>query len=117
MKHKVDGKKLGRATDHRLAMYRNMVTELLDHEKIKTTEAKAKEIRSMAEHMITLGKDGSLSARRRALAFIYEERVTEKVFKELAPRYAERTGGYTRITKLGPRIGDNAEIVQLELVK
>jgi large subunit ribosomal protein L17 len=117
MKHKVDGKKLGRATDHRLALYRNMVTELLDHEKIKTTEAKAKEIRGMAEHMITLGKDGSLSARRRALAFIYEERVTEKVFKELAPRYAERTGGYTRITKLGPRIGDNAEIVQLELVK
>jgi large subunit ribosomal protein L17 len=117
MKHKVDGKKLGRATDHRLAMFRNMVTELLDHEKIRTTEAKAKEIRSMAEQMITLGKDGSLSARRRALAFIFEERVAEKVFKELAPRYAERSGGYTRITKIGPRIGDNAEMVQLELVK
>ena len=117
MRHKVDGRKLGRPSDHRLAMYRNLVTELLDHEKIQTTEAKAKEIRSMAEHMITLGKDGSLNARRKALAFIFEERVTDKVFKELAPRYTERSGGYTRITKLSPRLGDNAAMVQLELLK
>jgi large subunit ribosomal protein L17 len=117
MRHKVDGRKLGRATDHRMAMYRNLVTELLDHEKIQTSEARAKEIRSMAEKMITLGKDGSLNARRRAIAFIYEERVAEKLFKELAPRYAERAGGYTRMTKVAPRMGDGASMVQLELVK
>ena len=116
MRHKVDGKKLGRSSDHRTAMYRNLVTELLDHEKIQTTEAKAKEIRSMAERMITLGKDGSLNARRKTLAFLYEERVAEKVFKELAPRYAERPGGYTRLTRLGLRMGDGASMVQLELV-
>lgn len=116
MRHKVSGRKLGRPTDHRWAMYRNMVTDLLDHEKIRTTEAKAKEVRGLAERMITLGKDGTLSARKRALGFIYEERVTEKVFKELAPRYAERHGGYTRITRIGPRQGDGAELVQLELV-
>ena len=117
MKHKVDGRKLGRPTDHRMAMYRNLVTELLDHEKIQTSEAKAKEIRSMAEHMITLGKDGSLNARRRALAFVYQEKITQKLFKELAPRYAERTGGYTRMTKIAPRLGDGTAMVQLELVK
>ena len=117
MRHKVSGRKFGRATDERRAMYRNLVTDLLDHEKITTTEAKAKEIRGMAERMITLGKDGKLSARHQALAFIYDERVTDKVFKELATRYAERPGGYTRITKLGPRLGDGAPIVQLELVK
>jgi large subunit ribosomal protein L17 len=98
-------------------MYRNLVTALLDHEKIQTTEAKAKEIRSLAERMITLGKGGTLSDRKRALGFIFEERVTEKVFKELAPRYAERHGGYTRITKIGPRQGGGAELVQVELIK
>ena len=117
MKHRVDGRKLGRSTDHRLAMYRNLVTELLDHEKIRTSEAKAKEVRSMAEKMITLGKDGSLSARRRALAFVFEEKVVDKLIKELAPRYATRDGGYTRMTKLAPRLGDGANMVRLELVK
>ncbi len=117
MRHKVSGRKFGRSTEERLAMYRNLVTDLLDHEKITTTEAKAKEIRGMAERMITLGKDGKLGARRRALAFIYDEKVTDKVFTELATRYASRTGGYTRISKLGPRLGDGAPMVQLELIK
>jgi large subunit ribosomal protein L17 len=117
MKHKVSGRKFGRATDERLSLYRNLVTDLLNHEKITTTEAKAKEIRSMAEQVITLGKDGNLNARRQALAFIYDEKVTHKVFKELATRYASRPGGYTRITKIGPRLGDGAPMAQIELVK
>ena len=117
MRHKVSGRKFGRATDERRSMYRNLVTALLNHEKIITTEAKAKEIRGMAERMITLGKDGKLSARRQALAFIYDEKVTDKVFKELATRYATRPGGYTRITKTGPRLGDGAAMAQIELVK
>ena len=98
-------------------MYRNMVTELLKHEAITTTEPKAKEVRIFAERMITLGKKGDLNARRRALAFIYSEEVVEKVFGEIAPRYAERKGGYTRITKLGMRVGDGASMAKLELVK
>ena len=117
MRHKVAGRKLGRDTSHRRAMYRNLVTDLLGYEKITTTEAKAKEVRGLAEKMITLGKEGGLHSRRRALAFIIDKKVTEKVFTELAPRYAERPGGYTRITKLGPRLGDGAAMVQLELVK
>jgi len=98
-------------------MYRNLVTDLLGYEKITTTEAKAKEVRGLAEKMITLGKKGELQARRQALSFIIDKKVVEKVFTELAPRYAERPGGYTRITKLGPRLGDGAAMVQLELVK
>jgi len=98
-------------------MYRNLVTDLLNYEKIITTEAKAKEMRGLAEKMITLGKEGGLHARRRALSFIFDKKVTEKVFTELAPRYAERPGGYTRIIKLGPRLGDGAAMVQLELVE
>jgi len=98
-------------------MYRNLVTDLLRYEKIATTEAKAKEVRGLAEKMITLGKEGGLHSRRQALSFILDKKVTERVFDELAPRYAERPGGYTRITKLGPRLGDGAAIVQLELVK
>lgn len=98
-------------------MYRNLVTDLLGYEKITTTEAKAKEVRSLAERMITLGKKGGLHSRRQALSFVLDRAVTEKVFAELAPRYAERPGGYTRITKLGRRLGDGAHIVQLELVK
>ena len=117
MKHNVSGRKFGRDTGERWSLYRNLVTDLLNHEKITTTEPKAKEIRGMAERMITLGKDGNLNARRRALAFIYDEKVTDKVFKELAPRYATRPGGYTRITKLGPRLGDGAAMAQIELVK
>jgi len=98
-------------------MYRNLVTDLLGHEKITTTESKAKQIRGLAEKMITLGKKGGLHSRRQALSYIFDKSVTEKVFSELAERYAERPGGYTRITKLGRRLGDGAPMVQLELVK
>ena len=117
MRHKVAGRKLGRATGHRRAMYRNLVTDLLGYEKITTTEAKAKEVRGLAEKMITLAKAGDLHSRRQALAFILDKKVTEKVFDELAPKYAERPGGYTRIIKLGPRLGDGAVMVRLELVE
>jgi large subunit ribosomal protein L17 len=117
MRHKVAGRKLGRSSAHRKALYRNLVTDLLNYEKITTTEAKAKEIRSLAERMITLGKEGELNSRRRALSFILDKKVTEKIFNELAPRYAERPGGYTRIIKLGPRLGDGAPMAQIELVK
>ena len=117
MRHRISGRKFSRDTAHRMSMYRNLVTELLDYEKIVTTEPKAKEVRSFAEKMITLGKKGGLHARRQALAFIMDERVTDKVFDELAKRYVERPGGYTRITKLGPRLGDSAEVVQIELVE
>ncbi len=117
MRHKVAGRKLGRNTGHRRAMYRNLVTDLLGYEKITTTEAKAKEVRGLAEKMITLGKEGGLHSRRQALSFIIDKKVAEKVFTELAPRYAERSGGYTRITKIGPRLGDGAAMAQLELVE
>ena len=98
-------------------MRRNLVTDLLGYEKITITETKAKQVRGLAEKMITLGKQGGLHSRRQALSFIIDKKVTEKVFSELAQRYAERPGGYTRITKLGPRLGDRAILVQLELVK
>jgi len=117
MRHKVAGRKLSRTTSHRKAMYRNLVTDLLGYEKITTTEAKAKEVRSLVEKMITLGKKGGLHSRRQALSFMLDEKVAEKVFNELAARYAERSGGYTRITKLGPRLGDGAAMVRFELVK
>ena len=116
MRHKVAGRRLGRSSSHRRALYRNLVTDLLGYEKIVTTEAKAKEVRGLAEKMMTLGKDGGLHSRRRALSFILDKKVTEKLFSEIAPRYAERPGGYTRIVKLGPRLGDGAAMVQLELV-
>ena len=116
MRHNVAGKKLGRTTSHRRALYRNLVTDLLRHEKIVTTETKAKEVRGLAEKMITLGKESSLSSFRQALTFIYDKNVADKVFSELATRYAERPGGYTRIVKLGPRLGDGAHMVQLSLV-
>jgi len=98
-------------------MFRNLVTEILDHEKIKTTEPKAKAVRGMAEKMISLAKSGDLHARRQAMSFILDKKVTEKLFKEIGPRYAERHGGYTRIVKLGMRMGDGASMVQIELVK
>ena len=112
----VEGKS-GKTSGYRRAMYRNLVTDLLDYEKITTTEAKAKRVRGLAEKMITLGKQGGLHSRRQALSFIFDKKVTDKVFDELAQRYANRPGGYTRITKLGPRLGDGAAMVQLELVK
>ncbi len=117
MRHKVAGRKLGRSTAHRRALYRNLVTDLLGYEKIVTTEAKAKEVRGLAEKMITLGKKGGLHSRRQALSFIIDKTVVEKVFDEMAERYAERPGGYTRTVKLGPRLGDGASMVKLELVE
>ena len=117
MRHKLTGRRLSRLIGHRWALYRNQVTALLAHEKITTTEAKAKEIRSLAEKVITLGKDASLASRRRALAFVNDEKVVEKLFTEIAPGYAARIGGYTRLVKLMPRPGDNAPMVQIELVK
>lgn len=117
MRHKVAGRRFSRPTAHRLAMFRNLVTDLLRYERIITTEAKAKEVRSMAEEVITLGKEGSLHSRRQALAILTDTKVVSKVFSELAPRYAARSGGYTRILKLGPRAGDAAPTVLFELVK
>jgi len=117
MRHQVAGRKLSRSTSHRRALYRNLVTDLLKHEKIITTEAKAKEVRGLAEKMITLGKTGGLHPYRQALSFIIDNKVATKVFTELAPRYTSRAGGYTRIVKLGPRLGDGAPMVQLELVE
>jgi large subunit ribosomal protein L17 len=117
MRHHVAGRKLSRPTGHRVTMYRNLVTDLLKYGRIMTTEAKAKEVQGMSERIITLGKGGSLHNRRQALAFVTDKEVVAKVFNELAPRYAQRPGGYTRITKFGPRRGDGAPIVQLELVE
>lgn len=116
MRHGVDGRKFGRHTDERLSMFRNMVADLLLHEKIRTTEAKAKETKSMVERIITLGKRGDIAARRLAIASIGHPDIVEKVFKDIAPRYATRPGGYTRIIKIGHRKGDAAPLVQLELV-
>jgi len=98
-------------------MYRNLVTDLLRYEKLVTTEAKAKEVRGMAEKVITLGKDGDLHARRQASAFVTDKKVVKKLFGELAPRYADRPGGYTRVVKLEPRLGDGAAMARLELVE
>jgi large subunit ribosomal protein L17 len=109
-------RKLGKPTAHRKAMLRNLVTDLLREERISTTECRAKEAGREAEKMITLGKRGDLHARRQALTVIYDESVVKKLFDDIAPRYAERHGGYTRILKLGPRRGDSAEVVVLELV-
>jgi large subunit ribosomal protein L17 len=100
-----------------MAMYYNLVTDLLRNEKIITTEAKAKGAKPLAERVITLGKKGSLHARRQALTIVNDKKVVEKIFAELATRYASRSGGYTRIIKLGARLGDGAPMAQLELVK
>lgn len=117
MRHGIAGRKLGRTTGHRRALYRNLVTDLLKHEKIITTEAKAREVRGLTEKMITLGKKSGLHSYRQALSFVMDKKVAEKVFAELGPRYKERPGGYTRMVKLEPRLGDGAPMVQLELVE
>ncbi len=109
-------RRLGRPSDQRRAMLRNLVTSFLEHDKIMTTDTRAKETRSIAEKMITLGKRGDLHARRQAMAYITKEDVVKKLFDEIAPKYKERNGGYTRIIKVGPRRGDAAEVVVLELV-
>ncbi|MDX9745359.1 MAG: 50S ribosomal protein L17 [Syntrophales bacterium] len=117
MRHGYQKKKMGRPTAHREAMLRNMVTSLLKHEKITTTDSRAKELKKLAEKMITLGKRGELHARRQALTVVRERDVVEKVFSEYAERYRERKGGYTRIIKLGFRAGDNAPVSVVEFVK
>ena len=117
MRHKIAGRKLGRRSGHRRALYRNLVTELLKHEKIVTTEAKAREVRSLAEKIITLGKKSGLHAYRQTLSYVLDKKVTEKVFADLAKRYSERPGGYTRVIKLEPRLGDGAPMAKLELVE
>jgi len=109
-------RKLGRTTPHRRAMLRNLTTDLLREGRIETTVTRAKETRRMAEKMITLGKRGDLHARRQALAYIFDESVVTKLFEEIAPEYADRQGGYTRILKKGPRRGDGAEMAIIELV-
>ena len=109
-------RKLGRSSAHRNAMLRNLVTDLLREGRITTTDTRAKEARRQAEKMITLAKRGDLHARRQVLAYVYDESVVTKLFDEIAPKYEDRQGGYTRILKLGPRKGDNAELVFLELV-
>ncbi len=117
MRHRKGMSKLGRTSAHRKALYRNLVTSLLEHERIETTDAKAKEVRRLADKMITLGKRGTLHARRQALSVIRKREVTAKVFDDLAARFRERPGGYTRVMKLGSRVGDNAPISIVELVE
>jgi len=117
MRHGKAGRRLGRKTSHREAMFRNMVTSLLDHGKITTTDAKAKEIRVVAERMITLGKRGDLHSMRLAASVIREKSVVSKLFSTIAPCYKERLGGYTRIIKLGIRQGDAAPLSLIELVE
>lgn len=116
MRHLVKGRKLGRTTAHRRALLRNLVTSFLEKERIKTTVAKAKEARPLAEKMITLAKKNTLHARRLALRFINRESIVTKLFEEIGPRFSERPGGYTRIVKVGARSGDGAEMAFLELV-
>jgi large subunit ribosomal protein L17 len=116
MRHRVAGKKLGRKTPHRVAMFRNMVTSLFDKERIVTTLDRAKAVRPIAERMITLGKRENLHARRQALAYIKDPAVVSKLFDTLAPRFSQRNGGYTRIIRRGFRPGDGAQKAFLELV-
>ena len=110
-------RKLGRPTDIRMSMHRGLVTYLLENGRLETTVYRAKEIRSLADKMITLGKKNTLASRRQALAFITKEEVVVKLFNEIAPSYADRNGGYTRVLKIGPRRGDGAEMAIIELVK
>jgi len=116
MRHARAGKKLGRDSAHRKALYSNLAGSLIVHGRIETTEAKAKAVKPFAEKMITLGKRGDLAARRQAMSALRSNDVVHQLFSEVAPRFAERAGGYTRIVKMGPRQGDAAEMVLLELV-
>jgi len=117
MAHRVDGRKLGRKTAPRQALYANLIVSVLRYEKIKTTEAKAKEVRGMVERIITLAKGGTLAERRRITSELPDEPlVIEKLYDEIVPRYQDRSSGFTRVVKIGPRAGDAAPIVQLELV-
>jgi large subunit ribosomal protein L17 len=122
MKHRVSGRKLGRNASQRKALWRGLVTDLFRHDRISTTDAKARSVRGEAEHLITLAKRGlveggnQVHARRLAARVITDPEVTKRLFEEVAPRFMERPGGYTRIVKIGPRLGDGAEMVVLELV-
>jgi large subunit ribosomal protein L17 len=116
MRHQVSGKKLGRNSSQRKALLRSLVTSFIEKERIRTTLAKAKATRPIAEKMITLAKTNSLHTRRQALQYIYKKDAVKKLFEDIAPRFTERPGGYTRIIKLGPRAGDGAEMAILELV-
>jgi large subunit ribosomal protein L17 len=116
MYHGKAGRKLGRTSSHKEAMFRNMVTSVIKHERIRTTDCKAKELRKLAEKMITLGKRGSLHARRQALAVVRDKSLVGKLFGELTERYRDRAGGYTRIIKAGYRFGDNAPVSILEFI-
>ena len=116
MRHRMSGRKLSRTSSHRSAMFANMTVSLLRHEQIMTTVPKAKELRSYAERMITLGKRGGLHARRQAISFLQDEPIVSKVFGPLAERYRARQGGYTRVLRAGFRHGDNAPVAVIELV-
>lgn len=116
MRHRRSGRKLGRSASHRKALYANLAGALIEHGRIKTTVTKAKAVRPVAEQMITLGRRGDIHARRQAMAFLRSQEVVHKLFAEVAPRFKERAGGYSRIVRLGPRAGDAAEMAYLELV-
>jgi large subunit ribosomal protein L17 len=116
VRHHRAGKKLGRDASHRRALYANLASALIEHGRIRTTEAKAKAVKPIAEQMITLARRGDVHARRQALAYLRSQDVVHKLFSEVAPRFADRPGGYSRIVKIGPRQGDAAEMVYLELV-
>lgn len=116
MRHRCAGRQFGRNSGHRKALFRSLVTSFFEHERIETTEAKAKEIQPMTEEMITLGKKGDLSAIRQAASFIRSRDVVNRLFKEIAPRFATRHGGYTRLVKTRRRLGDGAEMAILELI-
>ena len=116
MRHRRSGRKLGRDASHRKALYANLAGALIEHGRIKTTAAKAKEVKPIAEQMITLGRRGGVHARRQALAYLRSQDVVHKLFSDVGPRFSDRPGGYSRIVKLGPRPGDAAEMVYLELV-
>ena len=116
MRHQRAGKKLGRDSAHRKALYANLAGALIEHGRIKTTQAKAKAVKPIAEQMITLGRRGDIHARRQAIAFLRSQDIVHKLFSEVAPRFADRPGGYSRIVKIGTRQGDAAEMVYLELV-
>ncbi len=117
MRHRKAGRRLSRSSGHRKALYRNLIAELFRHERIRTTEAKARAIRPLAERLITLGKRGDLHSRRLAAARLNDPEMVKKLFEELAPRYRDRPGGYTRLLKLGQRQGDGAKMAILELVE
>src|SRR5215467_1235232 len=116
MRHQRTGKKLGRDSAHRKALYSNLTGALIEHGRIRTTVTKAKAVKPIAERMITLGRRGDLHARRQAVAFLRSKDVVHKLFAEVAPRYADRPGGYARIVRIGPRPGDSAEMAYLELI-